>query len=139
MKSILDYLELVGSASGDAILRHVPEGDLDELWTLINDGEVSVHSSRMGQKFYRFPAQETAADRKKEEREVKTVRKKKVRLNPLLAYIKANPGSNGKAIRTGLGMSQAAFDPREAELLAAGKITRNKIGVAWKYYVAKEI
>lgn len=134
---VIDYLEVVGRASGKELLDRFhanPDPARDELFQLITDKEVSVHTSGFGEKFYRFPYYHTKHEMKVELSAAEKAARHKDRLQGLLAWIRDHPGSDGLTIRAGTKLSTVTFGAWIKELLDDGLVRREKVGVAWKHY-----
>ena len=137
---VIDFLEVVGRASGKEILDRFPNDSIearDELFRLIEDKEVSMHVSGFGEKFYRFPYFHTKGELKRALSEAEKVARHKERLADLLRWIRDHPGSDGLTIRAGTKLSNVTFASWVKELLDDGLIRREKHGVAWKHWAMK--
>jgi len=122
MLSLRNLLSTAGLVSGkELITLYGAELDFEELTSMIQNKEVSVHTEPMGGKNYRYPYYEP--------------RIKEDGAEKLFEAIRNRPWMNAKTIRETLEISQASFERWEAELLQEGRITRTKKGVAWLYTV----
>lgn len=133
MKTLIDYLEMVGQATGKEILEWMGERwDTTELFLMVEKGQVSSSYGRHGARYFRYPAVEAVEVKKREKRgEDKT--------DLLLEYIQTHPMSNGQEIKRGLGLSQEAFDIRKEKLLGQGLIIQSKEGRALLYRVKSDL
>lgn len=133
MKTLIDYLEMVGQATGKEILEWMGERwDTTELFLMVEQGKVSSSYGRHGARYFRYPAVESVEVKKREKRgEDKT--------DLLLEYIQSHPMSNGQEIKKGLGLSQEAFDIRKERLLGQGLIIQSKEGRAFLYRVKPDL
>lgn len=139
--TIIDYLELVGNASGKEILEFFGEAfDPSELYKAVEDKEVLVIKSHQGQKWYTYPYPE---DRAQAERELsqrldwKEVRRRNWTTG-ILAYVSGHPGANGREIKEHMDMTQVTADPLLAKLVEDGLMVRVRDGRAWRYTVVKK-
>ncbi len=133
MGKVLDYLELVGRASGAEL--HTLFGIDEELYRLIGEKEVSVHVDPFGAKFYRFPYYHTKREEKDEDSQVKKLHKLQHERDRIVRYIRDHPGLNGGELIKKLRISSITFQRKIEELLDEGRVTRRRDGVSWIYNV----
>lgn len=139
--NLVDYLELVGRASGSELLKVFGERlDREQLYTLVADKDVSVHTTGFGEKYYRYPYLGSKAERMAEAREElakKKAEKVEAKYQAMIEYVQKHPGCSGPSLKGVLELSHAAFKQREEYLVGAGTLIREKVGVTW-HYTAKE-
>lgn len=137
IQDVIDYLELVGQASGDQILAFFGKDyKPHRLFTAVEEKEVMMTKNRFGQKWYTYPY----PDEKEEAgtgRDWKQVRLKN-RTQGILDYVERHPGANGREIKQYLDMTQLVADPLLVQLVDQGKLTRSKDGRSWRYSVARK-
>lgn len=139
--NVIDYLELVGNASGKEILEFFGSGfDPEQLFKAVEDQEVMMSKNSSGQKWYTYPFPD---ERERSDREMarnmgwKEVRRKNWTIG-ILAYLELHDGANGREIKDHMGMTQVTADPLLAKLVDDGKLTRVRDGRAWRYSLAKK-
>lgn len=126
MKSLIDYLEIVGQATGEKILEYMGEGwDTTELFLLVEEGRVSSNYGMHGHRYFRYPAVGSIPAGAEEETG-----------SELVSYLRRHPNQDGKEIMSSLGWSKDKFLRRSTPLLESGQVVRTKNGVSWLYSLA---
>lgn len=135
--NLVDYLELVGRASGADLLKVFGEKlDREQLYTLVADKDVSVHTTGFGDKYYRYPYFGSKAERAEAAREElakKKAERAESKYQAMVDYVRKHPGCSGPSLKAVLGLSHATFKQREEYLVGAGTLVREKVGVTWHY------
>lgn len=130
MITLKRFMTLKGRFSFDDLAGYFKEeldSRVEELFELIEEKEVSVHTDGLGNCWHRYPYFTTKGEERMERGEDK--------LDALLEYIRKHPMSNGQEIKKGLNLSQEAFDTRKERLLGQGAIVQSKEGRAILYRV----
>lgn len=127
MKTLIEYLEMVGQASGKEVLDYMgPDWDTTELFDLVEEGRVSSTYGQRGARYFRYPA-------------IGAVNEKEDLNMELLAFVRSNPGMDGKQIQEELEWSKDKFMQRMMPLMDDGSVVRVKDGVSWRYSINTEV
>lgn len=127
MKTLIEYLEMVGQASGKEILEYMGrDWDTTELFDLVEEGRVSSSYGSRGARYFRYPAVGAVNEREENNME-------------LLTFIRDNPAMDGKGIQEELDWSKDKFFKRLTPLLDDGSVVRVKDGVSWRYSMNTDV
>lgn len=130
MKNLIDYLEIVGQATGEKLLEWMgPEWDTTELFLLVEQGRVSSNYGTHGARYFRYPAVGSREEVRAE---------KETGDDELLKLVSTSTGLDSKQLQTELGWSRGKFSSRMDPLLEKGVVIRRKEGVSWVYEIGTE-
>lgn len=137
--NVLEYIDFRGCVSSKELIDvfGIDHDWQKEFYTHLYAGTIKIEKTRFAERFYRTestPEEDRAEDRA-EKAAVKRVPVKRISMpRKILEYVREHPGLNGEEIALGMNISKDALKYLR-KLVADGKVSRVKEGVAYKHYV----